>query len=143
MIRSSDDEEGVEVGARVLAVLVAVVACFLLAACGGSGGSSPASTETTTTETTTTEAAAAEVTTFDLGDLKCGAATTAPVSVTWETANATAVEIAVDSFSPAGFGPSGTTNVVVPCDDESHTITITPESDAGTGEPQSKDVSPS
>jgi uncharacterized protein YjbI with pentapeptide repeats len=105
--------------------------------------SCPASTETTTTETTTTEAAAAEVTSFDLGDLKCGAATTAPVSVTWETANATAVEIAVDSFSPAGFAPSGTTNVVVPCDDESHTITITPESDAGTGEPQTKDVSPS
>jgi hypothetical protein len=63
--------------------------------------------------------------------------------VTWETENATAVEIGVDSFSPKGFGPSGTTDVVVPCDDESHTITITPRSDAGSGEPQSKDVSPS
>lgn len=105
----------------------------------------PASTETTGTETTesTTTEAGAEVTSFDVGDLKCGAATTAPVAVTWSTANATAVEIGVDSFSPQGFGPSGTTNVVVPCDDESHTITITPQSDAGTGEPESKDVSPS
>ncbi len=83
------------------------------------------------------------MTSFDVGDLNCGAATTAPVSVSWQTANATAVEIGVDSFNPAGFGPSGTSNVVVPCDDESHTITITPQSDAGQGEPQSKDVSPS
>jgi hypothetical protein len=125
------------VGARVLVVLTIA----LLAGCGGSG-SETTTTETTTTETTT-EAAAAEVTSFELGDLNCGAATTAPVLVTWETANTTAVEIVVDSFSPAGFGPSGTTNVVVPCDDESHTITITPKSDAGTGEPESKDVSPS
>jgi pentapeptide repeat protein len=106
----------------------------------------PASTETTgteTTESTTTEAGAAEVTSFEVGDLKCGAATTAPVAVTWATTNATAVEIGVDSFSPQGFGPSGTTNVVVPCDDESHTITITPQSDAGTGEPETTDVSAS
>ncbi len=61
--------------------------------------------------------------------------------VTWETENATAVEIAVDSFTPAGFGPSGSTTVVVPCDDASHTITITPRSDAGPGEPESEDVS--
>src|SRR5262245_16978203 len=106
----------------------------------------PASTETTdteTTESTTTEAGAAEVTSFDVGDLKCGAATTAPVAVTWTTTNATAVEIAVDAFSPKGFGPSGTTTVVVPCDDESHTITITPQSDAGTGAPETKSVSAS
>jgi hypothetical protein len=106
--------------------------------------SCPASTDTTdTTETTTTsQAAAAEVTSFDIGDLSCGAATTGPVSVTWETQDATAVEIAVDTFSPKGYGPSGTTDVVVPCDDESHTITITPRSDSGPGESQSKDVSP-
>ena len=123
---------------RVGWVLVAAVASVLVAGCGGSGGS-----ETTDTASTATEAAAAEVTSFDVGDLKCGAATTAPVAVTWTTANATAVEIGVDSFSPQGFGPSGTTDVVVPCDDESHTITITPQSDAGTGAPESKDVSPS
>jgi len=137
------------VGARVLVVLAIAFASLLLAGCGGSGGSGSSDTTTTettetatTTETTTTEAALAKVTSFDLGDLTCGAATTAPVSVTWETSDATAVEIAVDTFSPAGFGPSGTTNVVVPCDGKSHTITITPESDAGQGEPQSKDVSP-
>ena len=123
---------------RVGWVLVAVAASMLVAGCGGSGGS-----ETTDTASTTTEAGAAEVTSFDVGDLTCGAATTAPVAVTWTTADATAVEIGVDSFSPQGFGPSGTTNVVVPCDDESHTITITPHSDAGTGSPQSEEVSPS
>jgi len=118
--------------------LVSVAAGMLVAGCGGSGGS-----ETTDTASTATEAAAAEVTSFDVGNLKCEAATTAPVAVTWTTADATAVEIGVDSFAPQGFGPSGTTNVVVPCDDESHTITITPQSDAGTGAPESKDVSPS
>jgi hypothetical protein len=112
--------------------------------------SCPASTDTTettdtsdTTETTTTVASPAEVTSFDVGDLRCGAAATAPVTVTWATESATAVEIAVDSFTPAGFGPSGSTNVVVPCDDESHTITITPRNDSGSGEPESKDVSAS
>jgi len=123
---------------RVGWVLVAVAASLLVAGCGGSGGS-----ETTDTASTATEAAAAEVTSFEVGDLKCGAATTAPVEVTWTTADATAVEIGVDSFSPQGLGPSGTTNVVVPCDDESHMITITPQSDAGTGQPESKDVAPS
>ena len=112
--------------------------------------SCPASTDTTettdttdTSETTTTETSPAEVTSFDVGDLKCGAATTAPVTVTWETESATAVEIAVDSFTPANLGPSGSANVVVPCDDASHTITITPRSDSGPGEPESEDVSAS
>jgi hypothetical protein len=109
--------------------------------------SCPASTDSTdtteSTESTTTESSPAEVTSFDVGDLQCGAAATAPVTVTWETENATAVEVAVDSFTPAGFGPSGSANVVVPCDDASHTITITPRSDSGPGEPESKDVSAS
>jgi len=107
--------------------------------------SCPATTETTDTtetiETTTTTASEAQVTTFDVGDLSCGAATTAPVTVSWETENATAVEIAVDNFSPAGFGPSGSTSVVVPCDGASHTISITPQSDSGQGETETKDVS--
>lgn len=109
--------------------------------------SCPATTETTetteTTDTTETAVSEAEVTSFEVGDLSCGAATTAPVSVTWETANATAVEIGVDTVTPAGFGPSGTTNLVVPCDGASHTITITPQSDAGPGESESEEVSPS
>ena len=103
--------------------------------------SCPASTDTT--ETTTTAASDAEVTSFDVGDLTCGGAGTAPVTVSWETENATAVEIAVDSGTPAGFSPSGSANVVVACDDASHTITITPRSDSGLGEPQSEEVSPS
>jgi Pentapeptide repeats (8 copies) len=107
--------------------------------------SCPASTDTTatteTTETTTTTTAAAEVTSFDVGDLSCGGATAAPVTVSWVTENTTAVEIAVDSVSPAGFGPSGSTSVVVPCDGESHQITITPRNDSGPGEAESKEVS--
>jgi hypothetical protein len=106
--------------------------------------SCPSSTDTTdTTETTTTEAAVATVSSFDVGDLSCGAATTAPVAVSWATENATAVEIAVDSVPPSGYGPSGTTNLVVPCDGESHTITLTPQSDLGPGEAESEEVSPS
>jgi hypothetical protein len=65
------------------------------------------------------------------------------VTVTWETENATAVEIAVDTFTPANLGPSGSATVLVPCDDASHTITITPRSESGSGEPESKDVSAS
>jgi hypothetical protein len=95
---------------------------------------------TETTETTTTTTSPAEVTSFDVGDLVCGGATTAPVTVAWETENATAVEIAVDSVTPAGFGPSGSASVVVPCDGASHQITITPRSDSGLGEPETKEV---
>jgi len=102
--------------------------------------SCPSSTETTDTTTPTT-ASSAEVTSFDVGDLSCGAATTAPVTVSWETENATAVEIAVDSVTPAGFGPAGSTSVVVPCDGASHLITITPRNDSGAGEPESKELS--
>ena len=110
--------------------------------------SCPASTETTETTdttqtTTTTPTSAAEITSLEVGDLNCGAATTAPVSVTWETADATAVEIVVDAVTPAGYGPSGTADVVVPCDDRSHRITITPRSDAGPGPSESAEVSPS
>lgn len=103
--------------------------------------SCPASTGTT--ETTTTTVSAAEVTSFDVGDLSCGGAITAPVTVSWETENATAVEIAVDGGTAAGFGPAGSADIVVPCDGASHTITLTPRSDVGLGEPETKDVSPS
>lgn len=109
--------------------------------CPATGGTTTETTTSESTETTTTTAAAAEVTSFDVGDLTCGAATTAPVQVQWETENATAVDIAVDSFTPAGYGPSGTATVTVPCDGESHDVTITPRSDTGPGEPETKTVS--
>ena len=112
------------------AVAGVALCCALAAAgCGGSndsGSSAPG---------------AAAVTTFDLTDVNCGFAVTAPVIVTWATANATAVEIGVDDMSPKGYGPSGTTTLLVPCDDEPHEIAITPESDAGSGESESKNVS--
>ena len=103
--------------------------------------SCPATTGTTSTESTETTSDA-KVTTFDVGGLTCGAATTAPVDVTWATESATAVEIAVDTFTPKGFGPSGATVVAVPCDGQSHEVTITPQSDSGPGEPETKTVSP-
>jgi hypothetical protein len=83
-----------------------------------------------------------EVTSFDVGDLSCDSGTTASVTVSWTCENATAVEIGVDSSSPAGYGPCGSTDAAVPCDGASHTITITPQSDAGPGAPQSGEVSP-
>ena len=101
----------------------------------------PASSDTTDTATTeTTETAEAKVTSFELSELDCGSATTGPVTVTWETENATAVEVAVDTTSPTSGGPTGSTTVVVACDGNPHAITITPESDAGPGTPETKEV---
>ena len=102
----------------------------------------PASSDTTDTATTeTTETAEAKVTSFELSELDCGSATTGPVTVTWETENATAVEVAVDTTSPTSGGPTGSTTVVVACDGNPHAITITPESGAGPGVPETKEVS--
>jgi hypothetical protein len=106
----------------------------------------PASTDTTETETETettdtTEASEAEVTSFELTELDCGAATTGPVTVTWATESATAVQIAVDTASPTPFPPSGSTTVVIACDGQPHAITITPQSDTGPGVPETKEVS--
>jgi len=100
--------------------------------------SCPSSTDTT--ETTTTTESEAEVTSFELSELDCGAATTGPVTVSWETEGATAVDIAVDTGTPSGFGPTGSTTFVVACDSEPHAITITPRSDAGPGVPETKEV---
>jgi hypothetical protein len=113
---------------------------LLAAGCGGSGDSD-STTGSTTESTKTTPASEAKVTSFDVGDLVCGGAVTAPVDVTWATQDATAVDIAVDDFTAIRRGPSGTTTVTVACDGESHRISITPKSDAGLGETETKDVS--
>ena len=103
--------------------------------------SCPATTNTAATETTDTSATSeAEVTSFDVGDLECDGAVSVTVSVSWETENATAVDLAVDTAAPLGFGPSGSTDVTVPCDDAPHAITITPRSDAGPGVPETEQV---
>jgi len=94
--------------------------------------------ESGTTDTTTS---VAEVTSFDIGDLTCETAANVPVSVSWETENTTAVEIALDTAAPTGFGPSGSTDISVPCDDAPHAITITPRNDSGTGVPETQEVS--
>ena len=101
--------------------------------------SCPESTDTT--ETTTTASSDAEVTSFDVGDLTCDSAANVNVSVSWETENATAVEVALDTAAPTGFGPSGSTDISVPCDDAPHAITITPRNDSGTGVPETQEVS--
>ncbi|HEU4973004.1 MAG TPA: hypothetical protein VFT35_13875 [Gaiellaceae bacterium] len=111
-------------------VVSGIALCAVLAA-AGCGGSSESG-----------DSGAAKVSSFDVSDVSCTVAVTAPVIVTWATANATAVKIAVDEMSPEGFGPSGTTTLLVPCDDESHEIAITPQSDAGSGETETKSISP-
>lgn len=106
--------------------------------------SCPATTDTTDTDTDTTDTetsdVAAEVTSFELTELDCGSATTGPVTVTWETENATAVEIALDTASPTALPPSGNTTIVIACDGEPHAITITPQNDTGAGVPETKEV---
>jgi len=101
--------------------------------------SCPATTDTTETTDTSAESEA-EVTSFDVGDLDCDDAVSATVSVSWETENATAVDIALDTAAPTGFAPSGSTDITVPCDDAPHAITITPQSDAGPGVPETEQV---
>jgi hypothetical protein len=111
-------------------IAAAVVVIGVLAAgCGGSNDSGES------------QPGAAEVTSFEVSDVSCAFAVTAPATVMWATASATAVEIAVDEMSPEGFGPSGTTTLLVPCDEKPHEIAITPESDAGSGETETKSVS--
>lgn len=100
--------------------------------------SCPESTDTS--ETAVSGASDAEVTSFDVGDLTCDSAGNVPVSVSWETENATAVEIALDTAPPTGFGPSGSTDISVPCDDTPHAITITPRNDSGVGVPETEEV---
>ena len=101
--------------------------------------SCPASTDPTETDTTATSEAA--VTSFDVGDFTCDTAGNVPVGVSWETENATAVEIALDAAASTGFGPSGSTDISVPCDDAPHAITITPRNDSGVGVPETQEVS--
>ena len=97
--------------------------------------------ESGTTDTTTTATSDAEVTSFEVGDLTCETAANVSVTVSWETENATAVEIALDTAQSTGFGPSGSTDLSVPCDGAPHAITITPRSDSGAGVPETKEVS--
>jgi hypothetical protein len=118
-------------------LVVAVTAVVMLTGCGSSDPSGP---ETTGTATTT--AAEPAITSFEVGELSCGHGVAAPVTVAWKTENATAVEITLDSSSPTGYGPDGSTEWYVVCDGASHTISITPLSDTARGAPQSEEVSP-
>ena len=126
---------------------VGVVAlCFValaLVGCGGQGDTESTTTATTEgTDTDTTTVSEATVTSFEVGELRCGGAETAPVDVTWATEGATGVAIAVDNITPARLGASGTTVMLVPCDDDPHGISITPLDAAGDpGEQESKDIS--
>lgn len=107
--------------------------------------SCPPSTDTTGTETTgTAKTTATEpaITSFEVGDLSCGHGVAAPVTVSWKTEAATAVEITVDGSSPTDYGPDGSSEFYVACDGAAHTISITPLSDTGRGAPQSEEVSP-
>lgn len=104
------------------------------------------STDETGTETETdTDATGDEatVTSLEVTELDCGSSTIGQVTVSWETENATAVEIALDTEAPTGFSSEGETNVDVPCDGEPHAVTVTPQSDAGPGVPDTQEISTS
>ena len=94
-----------------------------------------------TSETVTATDSDAQVTSFDVSGLLCDGATSGSVSVSWETENATAIKLALDTAVPTDFPPSGSTSVTVPCDGAPHAITITPQSDAGPGVPKTEQVS--
>lgn len=93
------------------------------------------------TETTDTTSAAA-VTTFVVGDLMCPAdSSDGSITVAWTTQNATAAEIGVDGETVSETGPSGSEVVPVPCDGETHDVSVTALSDAGAGDSASEEVS--
>jgi hypothetical protein len=120
-------------------VLALVAMVVFIAGCGGSDSSDTSAETTETTETTVSTEA--EVTSFEVGDLDCSAGgSDGTVDVSWDTSAATAVEISVDEGGTSGFGPSGSTSVDVPCDGETHDITITPLSDDGSGESETESV---
>ena len=105
--------------------------------------SCPASTETTDT-TETTPSVEAEVTSFEVGGLDCSAGTSdGRVTISWTTQSATAVQLAVDGAEPsnAAQSPEGSDDVDVPCDGETHEVSVTALNDSGTGETESKEVS--
>lgn len=103
--------------------------------------SCPPSTETTDTTTDTTSATAA-VTSFDVGDLDCpSGASTGTVTVSWTTEATTAVELGVDGALANTAAPEGSADLVVPCDGETHQVSITPRNDSGSGETESEEVS--
>ncbi len=89
---------------------------------------------------TDTIASDARVAAFDVGNLRCGGAATAPVDVTWATEGATGVAIAVDNVTPVRLGASGTRAMLVPCDDNPHGISITALADSGPGETETKEI---
>jgi hypothetical protein len=107
-----------------------LAAAALAAGCGGDSGS-------TTTEPTTTDPV---MTSLEVGDLDCSEGSIGTIFVTWETANATAVDIVVDSGDPAGAGPSGALTLTAPCDGEEHEVSITPLGDDGPGQPETRTV---
>jgi hypothetical protein len=96
-------------------------------------------TDTTGTDTTSTDTT---VTSLVIGEFICSSgAGDAAVTVAWTTQNATAAEIGLDGQTVSESGPSGSTTLQIPCDGETHEVSVTPLSDSGPGEPQSQEVS--
>jgi hypothetical protein len=97
---------------------------------------------TDTTDTTDTTSAAAEVTTFVVGDLMCPEdSSDGSITVSWTTQTATAAEIGVDGETVSDEGPSGSAEIHVPCDGETHDVSVTALNDAGPGESVSEEIS--
>ena len=104
--------------------------------------SCPPSTETTDTTGTDTTSTDTTVTSLVVGEFICSSgASDAAVTVSWTTQNATAAEIGLDGQTVSESGPSGSTTLQIPCDGETHEVSVTPLSDSGPGEPQAQEVS--
>lgn len=113
------------------AVALVLAATVLAAGCGGGSG---AGNEPPTTDPV--------VIAFEAEGVECEeGATVGTVFIEWQTANASGIEVAVDSGDPALAEPSGALTLAVPCDGSQHEIEITPLGPAGPGQPEVRTVS--
>ena len=84
------------------------------------------------------------MTSFELSEPDRGAATTGPVTVSRGDGERDRRRDRSSTPRPrrrTGHSGSGSTVSIVACDGEPHAITITPQSDAGPGAPESEEVS--
>ncbi|MEO1056867.1 MAG: hypothetical protein AAFY28_08145 [Actinomycetota bacterium] len=129
----------------------AVLAVTVLAACGDddNGGSdttaAPATTASpnTTSSPNTTAAAELDITKFEVSDPTSCDGDQALAPAEWETTGAEGVSFSVDGEAvpaDAGNPTSGSGNVPIPCDGESHEVTITAGGAGGASKSDSKTV---
>lgn len=107
-----------------------LAAAALLAS--GCGDDSSSTTEPATTDPVVTK--------LDVDDLDCSEGSIGTFFVTWETENATFVDIVVDGGDPATADASGALTLTAPCDGSEHEVSITPLGDDGPGKTETRTV---